>query len=139
MIYIIIFGASVLVALIYAGNTFVWLIETHRVDFFGRYNAAPMVIERAYRMETIRTMVEYMDVETFERNRFHMNPMDFGDKIVTSMEHKQHLIEMQAHKLTHEMLTNGFIEMVDIDYGSPDYHPYLKRTMLKVRVYKPEL
>lgn len=137
MIYgLIIFSIFCLVIITYVGKTFFWLVdESVELQF---PHMAPMVIERAYRMETIQTMFEYVDVEKFERSRFYTQPMEFSDKIVTSMEHKQHMIERQAHKLTHEMLANGFIEMVDIEMGDRDFHPYVNRTMLKVRVYKPE-
>lgn len=135
MIYgLITFALFSILVVVYAGKTFVWIAG--QKDLFPRYFSMP-VIERAYRMETIQTMFEYATIESFERSKFYTN-MDFSNKIITSMEHKQHMIEQQAHKITQEMLANGFIEMIDIQRHDPDYHPYFTRTMLKVRVYKPE-
>lgn len=119
-----------LAGLIYAGNTFVWLIETHRTDFVRQYDFGPMVIEKAYRAMDFRTTFEYT-TEIPERFDYFQIP-----NVIRNKEHLDYTIEKFTAELVKEMLKEGVVEMKEQE---DIYRPYLKRIELKVKVYKPEL
>lgn len=142
MIAMTIFGLFCVLVLFYAGRIYVWLMsESQNFEFTllpPLLPPRPLIVESYCRVETLQSTFEYIDVDDFERNRFYMNPVDFNSKIITSNEHKKHMIEDQCYELTKTMLKNRLIEIYDVQMHDPEYHPYFKTVILKVKVLSPE-
>jgi hypothetical protein len=119
-ILVVIFSTTIFIA-----KTYHWLAQQPR---FGQVH----IVERAWRAVDLQTQFSYTEMCMLDRYPVRLV---FPDNVVRDIEHKQYLIRMQARRLTDEMLASGLIRIEDVD---DHRNPYLKHTILRVKVYQPE-
>lgn len=132
MIYfILVFGTVIIGTLAFIVSIGKWFDKDliNLYHYFNYMSRTQRIVERRYNAVDLYAAVKYIKIEDF-KGIFRVPDTN----ILVDNKHKQYLIEQQCRLLAKKMLDDGLIEIWEED--DYQFHPDMKRIMLKVKVYK---
>lgn len=120
MIYtLIIFSLFAVAVLLYAGNTFNWIVDQKIESPFIVPYDRPMIIEKRYNAHPFMAHFQYTRSE----------------HEILNEERREAIVRRFTHTLCEQIIKEGFVEIKDQE----DYlMPYFRRMEFRVMVYKEE-